>query len=140
MTSPLTPPSQQSLTLYEQAQAVAARAYVPYSSFRVGAVLEFADGSTVAGCNVENASYGLTVCAERAAVVRAIAEGRMLREVTRVVVAVDGPSGEPCGMCRQVLAEHVPNARIAFMHAGELQECDVRDLLPAHFDAAALAP
>ena len=91
------------------ARAAAHHAYVPYSSFRVGAAVE-ADGQTYAGCNVENASYGLTVCAERVALFTAIAAGH--RRVARIAVTcVDaGPElGEggrmPCGACRQVMAE-----------------------------------
>ena len=80
-------------------------AYVPYSGFRVGAALECADGSVFLGCNVENAAYGDTVCAERTAVLKAVSEGR--REFVRIAVAA--PTAEdyclPCGSCLQVLRE-----------------------------------
>jgi cytidine deaminase len=132
------PASPELVELREAAREAAGRARVPYSRFPVGAALRFRDGAVVTGCNVENASYGLTVCAERTALVRAVAEGRDVSDVDLVAVHVDGPSGEPCGMCRQFLLELVPDARIAFVHAGELVEMPVRGLLPAGFVPAAL--
>lgn len=90
------------------AAAVAAReqAYAPYSRYPVGAAVLMGDGRMFTGCNVENASYGLTVCAERIAVFRAIAEGAP-PVVTAVAVATED-GGSPCGACRQVLSEFVP--------------------------------
>src|ERR1700756_2574607 len=84
------------------------RAYAPYSQFRVGAAVETEDGTIVTGCNVENASYGLSICAERTAIVSAVAQGyRVFR-----AVAVAGPEGvttSPCGACRQFIAEFDPS-------------------------------
>lgn len=92
------------------AAAVAARerAYAPYSQYRVGAAVRMGDGRLFTGCNVENASYGLTVCAERVAVFRGIAEGAA-PVVTAVAVATED-GGSPCGACRQVLAEFAPKS------------------------------
>ena len=94
-------------TLLAAARSAAQQAYAPYSAFPVGAVVLTADGSMVAGCNVENASYGLTVCAERVAVWAAVATGH--REVRAVAVAAPKALGTtPCGACRQVLNEFAP--------------------------------
>ncbi|MFM7188927.1 MAG: cytidine deaminase [Armatimonadota bacterium] len=88
--------------LVDAATQARQRAYAPYSNYRVGAALLLSDGSVVAGCNVENASFGLTICAERAAVCAAVASGK--RNIYACVVATaDG--GAPCGACRQVLSE-----------------------------------
>lgn len=88
--------------LIDAATAVRQRAYAPFSRFRVGAALETASGEIFVGCNVENSSYGLTICAERIAVGAAIAAGH--DTFTRVVVASNGKAS-PCGACRQFLAE-----------------------------------
>lgn len=138
MDSTFEPAGDEALRLRDDARAASRRAYVPYSRFRVGAALEFADGSVVTGCNVENASFGLTVCAERTALVRAIAEGRDPADVRTVAVHVDGPEGQPCGMCRQFMAELVPQAIVAFASGGRYIQCPATELLPAAFVPGAL--
>ena len=126
------------LALRDAARDASKRAYVPYSHFAVGAALQFADGEVVSGCNVENASYGLTVCAERTALVRSIAEGRDPATIERIAVHVDGPEGQPCGMCRQFITELAPQATVAFVSGGEYVEGPVSALLPAAFVPSAL--
>ncbi len=92
--------------LIERARQARERAYAPYSNYAVGAAIRTADGRIFTGCNVENASYGLSICAERAAVFHAVADGA--REIVALaVVTMDG--GTPCGACRQVLMEFAPN-------------------------------
>ena len=96
--------------LIAAARAAQARAYAPYSGFAVGAALAFDDGGVVTGCNVENASYGLSLCAETVAVAKAMGEGRRGGLIAVAVVggrdgAASGPPVTPCGRCRQVLSE-----------------------------------
>lgn len=138
MHSQFTPASEDAIELRTHATAAAARARVPYSGFHVGAALRFADGTIVTGCNVENASYGLTICGERTAFVRAVAEGRDPGDVELIAIHVDGPDGQPCGMCRQFMLELAPDARVAFESAGSYVEGPVRALLPEAFVAEAL--
>jgi cytidine deaminase len=116
------------------AAAVAARAnaYAPYSRFSVGAALACEDGTIVAGVNVENASYGMTMCAERSAVFAAVASGR-----TRFrAIAIAGPPGvttPPCGACRQVLVEFGRDLRVLYTSASGHETTTVGALLPATF-------
>lgn len=114
------------------------RAYAPYSRFRVGAALLCADGTVVPGCNVENASYGLCLCAERSAVAGAIAHGH--RDFVAIAIATaSSPPSPPCGMCRQVLAEFAVDLQIIMTNpAGERVETTAGDLLPGGFDIALL--
>jgi cytidine deaminase len=122
--------------LLARARAAADAAYVPYSGFRVGAALGFADGTVVTGCNVENASYGLTLCAERNACTTAVAHG--LRAFDAVAIYVDGPDGQPCGACRQFLHEFAPDAQVVYLRAGEPVVTTLRELLPDGFERESL--
>ncbi|GHV31167.1 cytidine deaminase [Synergistales bacterium] len=107
-------------------------AYVPYSEFSVGAALLFSDGSVIGGCNVENASYGLSICAERAAMLNAVVTGR-LRPIAAAVYAGDVPICSPCGACRQFLAEFNHDMEIVMMKSGELFIASLSELLPHKF-------
>ncbi len=110
-------PTQSQLNaLYTQALLAAEHAYAPYSHFRVGAAILFNDGTVVTGCNVENASYGLTVCAERSAMVRAVSARGATARVSAIAIAnKNAAASPPCGACRQVLSEFVtPQAVVIF--------------------------
>jgi len=96
-------------SLMEAARAVALQSYSPYSGFRVGAALRLSNGAVVTGTNVENVSYGLTICAERSALVRAVAEfGPEVRVEAVAIANLNRAASPPCGACRQVLAEFTP--------------------------------
>jgi len=119
--------------LIQAALAVRQRAHAKYSNFLVGAALLAADGNIYSGCNVENSSYGLTICAERAAVFTAVAAGQ--RNFQLLAVATAG-GGSPCGACRQVLAEFAPNLPILLVDvddSAKTVEVNLRDLLPRAF-------
>ncbi len=109
------------------------RAYAPYSGFLVGAAVEGESGKIYGGCNVENASYGLTICAERVAVTRAVAEGE--RKIKAVAVATSSSNlSMPCGACRQVIIEFAKEADIFCVDPeGGLISYRAKDLIP-HFD------
>jgi cytidine deaminase len=117
--------------LYQQAQAAAEFAYVPYSHFAVGAALRTTDGDVITGANVENASYGMTMCAERNAVFRAVASGN--RQFDAIAVYADADSVPPCGACRQVMAEFAPDLRVIFRRGGEPDVMTLGELLPEQF-------
>jgi len=108
------------------------QAYAPYSKFRVGAAIETADGRRFFGCNVENASFGLTVCAERNALAAAVAEGA--REFTRVLIVTEqDPPAPPCGACRQVLIEFGRELEVTAMGRTETRRWTLGELLPEAF-------
>ena len=113
-----------------QAVEAAAQAYAPYSGFHVGAVLVAADGRVFFGCNVENISYGLTICAERNAVFGAVAAG--CREFVKIVIATDtAEPTSPCGACRQVLAEFNPDLEVVLANFhGKVERFHLSELLP----------
>ena len=122
--------------LMEMAQKAAQNAYAPYSKFRVGAALQLSNGETVMGANVENASYGLSICAERAALVRAVSQfGPKIRIVAVAVANLNKMPSPPCGACRQMLAEFAePDAPVMFPAAEGTRTMIFRELLPAGFE------
>ena len=116
----------------EAALAVRSRAYAPYSHFAVGAAVQAKSGAIYSGCNVENASYGLTVCAERNALFQAIAAGE--REFSILAVVADTPQPvAPCGACRQVMAEFGVDIIVLANLAGDVLAYRLEELLPAAF-------
>jgi cytidine deaminase len=125
--------------LIAAAMEARARAFAPYSGFQVGAALEAEDGTLIPGCNVESASYGLTMCAERVAVFAAVARG--FRCFKRVAVVTDTATPTaPCGACRQILWEFAPDAEVVLANLkGEVVKYTVRELIPHAFDAKQLS-
>jgi cytidine deaminase len=118
--------------LIEAARAAQQHAHCPYSRYRVGAALETADGAVFVGSNVENASFGLTICAERSAVFTAVSAGA--RKFRRIVVATDSePPGPPCGACRQVLAEFGSELEVESVGPTQSRRWTIRELLPDAF-------
>jgi cytidine deaminase len=124
--------------LVAAALAARAHAFAPYSKFRVGAAIEDAGGGIHTGCNVENATYGLTVCAERVAVLKAISEG--VRKFRRVAVAADTDVlTPPCGACRQILWEFCGDVEIILVNLhGKTETYPLKDLFPKPFDVSYL--
>ncbi len=122
--------------LLEKARQAALNSYSPYSRFRVGAALKLSTGEIVTGTNVENVSYGLTICAERSALVRAVAQyGPQIRIGSVAVANLNDAASPPCGACRQVLAEFSqPGTLVAFPAADGLRTMLFADLLPLGFD------
>ncbi len=127
--------------LLELAREAMERAYVPYSGYKVGAALLTADGRVYQGCNIENASYSPTICAERTAFSRAVFDG--VRDFTAIAV-VGGKEGEitgffpPCGVCRQVMREFCQDDFILYMGGpdGAFQACTLAEILPFSFSAS----
>ncbi len=121
--------------LIEEAYSVLPRAYAPYSKYRVATALRAGDGRVYTGVNVENLSYGLTLCAERAAVAAAVTAGQ--RSFTALaVVSEKKPEPMPCGACRQVLSEFAPQCRILVSCAGgEFKEYQLEELFPFPFQS-----
>jgi cytidine deaminase len=132
--------------LAQAALSAREHAYAPYSHFRVGAAIEDAGGHIHTGCNIENATYGLTVCAERVAVWKAMSEGA--RQFLRMAVAADSPADmsvysakltPPCGACRQILWEFCGDIEILLVNPhGASESLRLKDLFPRAFDATFL--
>lgn len=125
--------------LVNEANKAKERAYAPYSGFRVGAAVLTHSKKTYTGCNVENASYGATICAERVAVTKAVSEGETL--IKAIAVAGDGDDIIfPCGICRQVLAEFCDSETVIICSNknGEYREYKMEDILPYAFSKADL--
>ncbi len=122
-------------TLIETAKAARLRSVAPFSNFKVGAALQTKDGKVFTGCNIESASYGLTVCAERVAIWKALSEGE--RDFTNLVVVADTETlTPPCGTCRQIIWEFAKHATIVLANLqGQREEVQIVDLLPKAFDA-----
>lgn len=119
--------------LIAKAKQAMTYAYTPYSNFNVGAALLAADGRVFLGCNIENASYGATNCAERTAIFKAISEGA--KDFVKIAIVSSAQDVTyPCGICRQVLAEHMPEGRLLFEDAkGNIVEHGMDEILPLVF-------
>jgi cytidine deaminase len=124
------------MTLVERAIKARENAHAPFSKFPVGAALEDQDGRVFTGCNVENATYGLTVCAERVAVFKAISEGA--RTFQRIAIAADTDAlTPPCGACRQILWEFCGDVEVTLTNLhGKTEALRLKDLFPRPFDAS----
>jgi cytidine deaminase len=124
-----------SQSLIAAAQRARLQSVAPFSNFLVGAAVRTENGKVYTGCNIESASYGLTVCAERVAIWKALSEGE--RHFTELAVVADTESlTPPCGTCRQIIWEFAKSASIIFANLkGETETFQIRDLLPRAFDA-----
>jgi cytidine deaminase len=124
--------------LVDAARRARERAFAPYSKFKVGAALETADGLVITGCNVENSTYGLTVCAERVAVLKAVSDGHLAFRRIAVVADTQDPT-PPCGPCRQILWEFCGDIDVILANITEEKgRHRLKDLLPLPFDARLL--
>ena len=121
--------------LIEAATQARLQSVAPFSNFLVGAAVRTENGKVYIGCNIESASYGLTVCAERVAIWKALSEGE--RQFTELAVVADTETlTPPCGTCRQIIWEFAKNAKIVLSNLrGEVETVSIRDLLPRAFDA-----
>jgi cytidine deaminase len=127
------------MSLIDKARAAQRVAYAPYSKYHVGCALETNSGEVFTGCNIENASYGATLCAERVALFKAVSEGH--RHFRRIVIATDSPTpASPCGLCRQALSEFcTPDLEIILCGANDTQRRFLfSDLFPHPFDQSSL--
>ena len=122
--------------LLEMAREARKFAYVPYSGYAVGAALQSEDGRVFTGCNVENAAYGNTLCAERTALVKAVSEG--VRRFTKIAIASSGSAPFPCGACRQSLYEFAPGLDVLVTWDGQVRKTTLAQLLPEGFGPSSL--
>ena len=121
------------IELMEHAKAISVNAYAPYSKFSVGAALITNDSRIFTGCNVENASYGLSICAERNAVFKMVSGGQHELRMIAIYTPTEKPT-PPCGACRQVISEFGANAKvISFCDSDEVITTSIRELLPGAF-------
>ena len=119
--------------LIKEAERAKKKAYTPYSKFKVGAAVLCADGKIFTGCNIENASFGLTVCAERVAIFKAISEGSTKFEAIAVIGDTEKPCS-PCGACRQVMSEFCEDTPLIMANSkGDVKIKKVKELLPEAF-------
>jgi cytidine deaminase len=120
--------------LIEAANDARERAFAPYSNFKVGAAVETTDGEVFIGCNIESASYGLTVCAERVAIWKAVSEGK--KEFNTIAVVVDTEElTPPCGVCRQIIWEFCGDVPVILANLkGKTEVVQMKELLPRAFD------
>jgi cytidine deaminase len=127
--------------LYQAALDAQANAYSPYSKYRVGAAIRLASGEIFGGCNVENASYGATICAERGAIMSAVATHGTIEVVEVLVITDSSPPWPPCGMCRQVLAEFVSPDCVLWCtnNSGDAVPQPFKEIFPQGFDASHMA-
>ena len=125
--------------LVEIAKKARLHSVAPFSNFLVGAAVRTEEGKVYTGCNVESASYGLTVCGERVAIWKALSEGE--RQFAELAIVADTESlTPPCGTCRQIIWEFCKNATIILANLqGETQQCSIKELLPRAFDARFLS-
>lgn len=125
-------PSQEKvyLDLLKSAHIAKENAYSEYSGFKVGAAVLLKNGDKVLGCNVENASYGLTMCAERTAIFKAVSDGAKSGDIVAIAIAASGKNFSPCGACRQVIHEFGPDMIVAFEFDGKIVITTSRELLP----------
>ena len=121
--------------LMEEARKAMKMAYAPYSNFKVGAAVLAKSGNVYIGCNIENASYGLSLCAERVAIHKAISEKE---DISAVAVVSQSGNSQPCGSCRQVILEFNPNAEVYFLKNNEIVSTTASQLLPEPFLSAYL--
>jgi cytidine deaminase len=131
-------PENEAARLFEAARLASEKTYSPYSHYPVGAAVLMKDGSIFTGANVENASYSVTICAERVAIGSAITSGNM--EITAIAVYANTDSISPCGACRQFIIEFSPDIIVIFRQDGKIIQRTISELLPFGFTKATMEP